>query len=733
MLLREWQEETVIVAPQESASSYDLFGSQVNFLSEDLIAISAPGTPYYNNAQQYGRNLRGGALSHVVGNGYPLPSTMTVNVGKVYLFQKQLLASPVGSQNNNNSNTGSSRGLSMEETVWQLVDSITPLSLLADSRFGSTMAWSENHGFILANDEESLTAMICIYTTTALAQTIYPTPTGANKLGLFHSSASGQWQLVEVLYPATSMTSFGQSMTVSSIVIPARSNDSLASCINTTYLVLAAGAPEDASGGFQSGAVYIFAKELFSTNYSLLSIPRTLLSENDTISQAVNDSVWISSNTSLSGRYEWQAVGKLAANDSSSFDSYGHAVSPYGNSLLVGAILADTPVAKQGGAVYLESDILPYLLTTNYHPDNPEQAEDDEDGKKKGHRWSFWDFIYQMGSSSGMLVTLACLPAAGLIVLAGIVIYGYHKGKIMGDDGGRGFSNAWKYVTLQSFNDGNGAKKEEKSEKEQGLSMERNENCGEKMTSPSPINHIPPVESPSRKKSQFHERWSSFYSTSLSSAQSNDQAFSAADVYPSLALQQTSTTPAGVGEEWLLGATEALHRSMRSFRQVVSSSPSSKPTSNEVLPEASSTRQRRSVLSGTTISPGKQLDGTVPDSVNPMHSSFTSPPNATNSLSTPSIATAVVGGVALESKRRDFLSRMQRFLQPHPHSSHHGAAMGIYSLANTKEVMEHLPDQALRQQAERVETAEQVARKRRVGETKTTQDADEEEEKERPV
>eukprot|EP00981_Chlorochromonas_danica_P000081 scaffold32_cov132-Ochromonas_danica.AAC.2 len=127
--------------------------------------------------------------------------------------------------------------------------------------------------------------MICIYTTTALAQTIYPTLTGANKLvvGLFHSSAFGQWQLVEVLYPTTSMTNFGQSMTVSSIVIPTRSNDSLTSSINTTYLVLAAGAPgDDVSGGFQSGAtictiiclsVYIFAKELFSTDYSLSPSP----------------------------------------------------------------------------------------------------------------------------------------------------------------------------------------------------------------------------------------------------------------------------------------------------------------------------------------------------------------------------------------------------------------------------------------------------------------------------
>eukprot|EP00981_Chlorochromonas_danica_P011652 scaffold4199_cov230-Ochromonas_danica.AAC.1 len=625
---------------------------------------------------------------------------MAVDVGKVYLFQKQLLASPVGSQNNSDSTTGFSHALSTEEEVWQLVDSITPFSLLAESRFGSTMAWNENHGFILANDEESLTTVICIYTTTALAQTIYPTLTGANKLGLFHSSAFGQWQLVEVLYPTTSMMNFGQSMTVSSIVIPTRSNDSLTSSINTTYLVLAAGAPGDVSGGFQSGAVYIFAKELFSTNYSLLSVPRAILSENDTINHAVNDSVWITSNTFLSGRYEWQAVGKLVANDSSSFDSYGHAVSPYGNSLLVGSILADTPVAKQGGAVYLESDLLPYLLATNYHPDSPDPVED-EDGKKKKHRWSFWGFLYQVGSSSG------------------IVIYGYRKGKVVGDDGGRGFSNvAWKYVTLQSFYDGNGAKKEEKSEKEQeqGLSMEKNENCGEKTTSavpllPSSTNHVPPLESPSRKKSQFHEqRWSSFYSTSsLSSAQRNDQAFSAADVYPSSSLQQSSTVPAVVGEEWLSGATEALHRSMRSFRQVVSSSPSSKPTttmttSNEVLPEASSTRQqqRRSVLSGAAISPGEQLDGIVPDSVNPMHSSFKSPSNATNSLSTPSIATAVVGGVALESKRRDFLSRMQRFLQPHPHSSHHGAAMGIYSLANTKEVMgEHLSEQALRQQAER--------------------------------
>eukprot|EP01039_Chlorochromonas_danica_P010450 gene10450-11574_t len=282
---REWQEETVIVAPQESASSYDLFGSQVSFLSEDLIAISAPGTPHYNYVQQYGGSLRGGAVSSVVINGYPAPSTMAVDVGKVYLFQKQLLASPVGSQNNSDSTTGFSHALSTEEEVWQLVDSITPFSLLAESRFGSTMAWNENHGFILANDEESLTTMICIYTTTALAQTIYPTLTGANKLvvGLFHSSAFGQWQLVEVLYPTTSMMNFGQSMTVSSIVIPTRSNDSLTSSINTTYLVLAAGAPgDDVSGGFQSGAticlsvslsVYIFAKELFSTDYSLSPSP----------------------------------------------------------------------------------------------------------------------------------------------------------------------------------------------------------------------------------------------------------------------------------------------------------------------------------------------------------------------------------------------------------------------------------------------------------------------------
>jgi hypothetical protein len=116
------------------------------------------------------------------------------------------------------------------------------------------------------------------------------------------------------------------------------------------------------------------------------------------------------------GSSAWALMAKVFANDSTAYNQYGQSLALMGAHLLVGAELADTYVAQRSGAMYVETNLIPYLVAAAQAGEG--QGNDDRDGAgggdgsgtEGGASWgrSFWAFF----SSTGGVVTMSFVPIA---------------------------------------------------------------------------------------------------------------------------------------------------------------------------------------------------------------------------------------------------------------------------------------------------------------------------------
>ena len=111
----------------------------------------------------------------------------------------------------------------------------------------------------------------------------------------------------------------------------------------------------------------------------------------------------------------------MLANDSSAYDAYGQSMSLFGAHLLVGAELANSDSAHKSGAVYLETNLIPYFVAAtqskeeeevNNGPGDDDGATDDADSDAE----TSWSAFVVFCQSSGGIVTMSFLPVAVLIL-----------------------------------------------------------------------------------------------------------------------------------------------------------------------------------------------------------------------------------------------------------------------------------------------------------------------------
>lgn len=265
--------------------------------------------------------------------------------------------------------------------------------------------------------------------------------TRSGMIYVFHAQPAGsatsseQWAVHQILMPTdmnNQMNAYGQSISIRALSITnaslqasgseeimntseTRSASSLRSDATSTkhqyasngatknitynYLVAVVGSPGDQAMGVESGAIYIYASLQSAT---------------------VNNTEVFYSSEAMA----WQLLGKVTGNDTETMSSYGHSVlcNAHGT-ILVSAILANTPISQQSGAVYVEHSLAPYLIAEEYQHD-----PDGEEASSGGSSSCSWgQFFRRWMTSTGSIVGLACLPAAFFVLF---VLMQTHKDEI---------------------------------------------------------------------------------------------------------------------------------------------------------------------------------------------------------------------------------------------------------------------------------------------------------------
>jgi hypothetical protein len=115
------------------------------------------------------------------------------------------------------------------------------------------------------------------------------------------------------------------------------------------------------------------------------------------------------------GASTWALLTKATASDDTAYNQYGQALALMGAHLLVGAELADTDAAQRAGAVYVETNLIPYLVAaaqegTKDDDGGAGEGGDDSAGEDSSNWRSFWIFF----STTGGVVTMSFVPVAVL-------------------------------------------------------------------------------------------------------------------------------------------------------------------------------------------------------------------------------------------------------------------------------------------------------------------------------
>lgn len=207
--------------------------------------------------------------------------------------------------------------------------------------------------------------------------------------------------------------------------------------------VLAVGAPGDSVGSVvgnsaavdYAGAVYLYLGPHGSGNSA-----RRTTSSVKLCCGSLHTGVL---STSSAGD-EFALMTKVLANDSTAYDNYGSSLALMGAHLLVGAELADTSTAARSGAVYLETNLIPYLVAATQQAEQggQEPSDDDDgdgnegndendgggDGDASGtEQKSGWAAFLAFIGTSGGVVTMSFLPLAVLAIV--FVAHARVKGK----------------------------------------------------------------------------------------------------------------------------------------------------------------------------------------------------------------------------------------------------------------------------------------------------------------
>ena len=111
---------------------------------------------------------------------------------------------------------------------------------------------------------------------------------------------------------------------------------------------------------------------------------------------------------------KWSLMTTSFANDSTAYNAYGSSLALMRAHLLVGAELASTEIASRSGAVYVEANLIPYLVAVTQHNEADEGDVEEEEPQTESNfsAKSFWSFF----STSGGIVTMSFLPIALIAV-----------------------------------------------------------------------------------------------------------------------------------------------------------------------------------------------------------------------------------------------------------------------------------------------------------------------------
>ena len=111
---------------------------------------------------------------------------------------------------------------------------------------------------------------------------------------------------------------------------------------------------------------------------------------------------------------KWSLMTTSFANDSTAYNAYGSSLALMGAHLLVGAELASTEIASRSGAVYVEANLIPYLVAVTQHNEADEGDVEEEEPQTESNFSAkrFWSFF----STSGGIVTMSFLPIALIAV-----------------------------------------------------------------------------------------------------------------------------------------------------------------------------------------------------------------------------------------------------------------------------------------------------------------------------
>jgi len=220
--------------------------------------------------------------------------------------------------------------------------------------------------------------------------------------------------------------------------------------------VVAVGAPGDGAAAQNAGAVYLFLSPLnvtyaagpgnesdSSSAYARASasaaatgadsasaLATALASALASVSPSAAAYAAAAATTSASSSStedpytEWSLMAKVFANDSTPYNGYGTTLAVLGTHLLIGAEMADTPYASKAGAIYLETNLIPYMVAYSKQvaasegDDDAagETGNDDASGEPEGDSSGFWDNFSHFFSSQGGIMTMAFVPVGLLSV-----------------------------------------------------------------------------------------------------------------------------------------------------------------------------------------------------------------------------------------------------------------------------------------------------------------------------
>jgi hypothetical protein len=371
---------------------------------------------------------------------------------------------------------------SVTSEEWMIRQIITPSYHPTESNFGYIMSFYDQYALISAYTETH-SSIVYVY---QLINEVYT--------------------MTQLLYPAdgsnSHLSAFGSSLCLCSSTISIANISGIDSQLtNITYTLAIIGSPGDSSGDIaQAGAVYFY-----------ITHPFAITSQ---------------------GYSKWTLIAKLTGNDSLEYSSYGSSVACAAGNVFVGATLANTPIAQQAGAVYVEHDLINYLTIES------EDLISSNSQTTSSSRDSFWMQLKSFLTSSGGLVGMACLPAAVFIIL---VLFQARRDK-----------NSWSLT--QSYAVVHGQKSDPSSSSGWTLNLfgkPRNSSSGGKSTLNDSVLHVESVQMDPQ--------------AAQDAIRSPTQLLTTADIYDNPAPATTQPLPVKIPGEHLF------NRRMRSFRQLLSS------------------------------------------------------------------------------------------------------------------------------------------------------------------